>query len=163
MLPSYSELLEKNKELKQEKETLEKEITQLQKKVSDIQHFSKIKTFIVNLAAQIKKDMAKNHIATDGVIVQAILMFLNLEADAYGTVIDSDGKEVKGLSVSFLRKTLIEENLLSTNNKVGKKSKEMREKEATVLRMIADLFEKAQYRKLYRESEEIQKMLKYKK
>jgi len=162
-MPSYSELLEENRELKQKNETLEKEIKKLQKQDVGVRDRSKIKIFIVKLASQIKKDMAKNHIAIDGVIVQAILMFLDLEADAYGTVIDSDGKEVKGLSVSFLRKALIEENLMSTNNKVGKKSKEMREKEEAILQMIADSFEKAQYRKLYRESEEIQKMLKYKK
>ena len=162
-MPSYSELLEENRELKQKNETLEKEIKKLQKQDVGVRDRSKIKIFIVKLASQIKKDMAKNHIAIDGVIVQAILMFLDLEADAYGTVIDSDGKEVKGLSVSFLRKALIEENLMSTNNKVGKKSKEMREKEEAILRMIADLFEEAQYRKLYRESEEIQKMLKCKK
>ena len=162
-MPSYSELLKENRELKQKNETLEKEIKRLQKKDSGVRDRSKIRIFVEKLAAQIKKDTAKNHIAADGVMISAILMFLDLEADAYGTVIDSERKEVKGLSLSFLRKTLIEENLLSTNNKVGKKSKEMREKEAAALRMIADLFEEAQYRKLYRESEEIQKMLKCKK
>ena len=162
-MPSYSELLEENRELKQKRETLEKEIKKLQKQDSSVRNRSKIKIFIVKLATQIKKDMAKNHIAIDGIVVQAVLKFLNLEAIAYGTVIDSNGKEVKGLSVSFLRKTLIDENLMSTNNKVGKKSKEISDKKDAILRTIDDLFKKNQYKKLCKEAEEIKKLLKYKK
>lgn len=163
LLPSYSELLEENKELKRNKETLEKEIKRLQKKDSEAQNRLKIKIFMVRLATQIKKDMAKNHIAVDGVIMRAIFKFLNLKVSGYGSIFDSTGKEVKGLSVSFLRKTLIEKNLLSTNNKVGKKSKEMNNKEETILKTIEDLFKKNQYQKLYKEADEIKKMLKYKK
>ncbi len=162
-MPSYSELLAENRELKQEKEILGKEVKRLQKKGSETQNRSKIKVFILNLATQIKKDMTKNHITIDGVIVQSVLMFLGLKADAYGSVIDSNRKEVKGLSVSFLRKILTDENLLSTDNKVGKKSKEMKEKEDNILRMISNLFEKTQYRKLYKEADEIKKLLKYEK
>ena len=159
-LPSYSELLEENKELKQEKKTLEKEITQLQKKVSDTQHFSKMKTFIVNLASQIKKDMV--NVDIDGVIVRAILMFLNFKQDNV-SIIDSEGREVKGLSLTSVRNTLIEANLMSADNKVGRKSKEMRNREDTILKTINDLFKKNQYRKLHKEAEEIKKKLKYKK
>lgn len=117
----------------------------------------------MKLATQIKKDMDKNHIAIDGIIVPAVFKFLNLDANTYGSVVDSNKKEVKGLSVSFLRKILIDENLMSTNNKVGKKSKEISDKEDAILRTIDGLFKKNQYQKLYKEADEIKKMLKYKK
>lgn len=161
-MPSYCELLEKYEEQAKKIATLEREIKRLQKKVSEAQNRSKIKIFIVKLATQIKKDMAKNHVAIDGIVVRAVLKFLDLKANAY-EVYDSNGKEVKGLSVSFLRKTLIEKGLMSTSNKVGKKSKEISDKEDAILRTIDDLFEKNQYKKLYKEAEEIKKLLKYKK
>lgn len=163
LLSSYLELLEENKELNQIKGALEKEIKRLQKKESVARNSSKKKVFIVKLANQIKKDMDQKRVAIDGIIITAILMFLDLKANAYGLIVDSDGKEVKGLSVSSLRKVLIEENLMSTTNKVGKKSKKMSDKEKAVLQTIKELFKKNQYKKLCKEAEEIKKLLKYKK
>ena len=161
-MPTYSELLETVNTQNQKIENLENKVKKLEAKNLVNQNSEKKRKFVLTLGKQIKTDMDKQQININGVIISAIVRFLDFNIVGHEEIIDSNKKTVEGLSVPFIRQTLKRGGVLLTTNKIGKKSQTMKMQDEKTLQTVIGLFKQPQYKPIQVMGKDVKKILRYK-
>lgn len=161
-MPTYLELLGTVNTQNQKIEHLENKVKKLEAKIFVSQNSEKKRKFVLALGKQIKKDMDKQQINVNGVIISAIARFLDFNIVGREEIVDSNKRIVEGLSVPFIRQNLKKEGVLLTTNKVGKKSKTMKTQDENTLQVVVDLFKQPQYKPIQVMGKDVKKILRYK-